>query len=240
MGTGHWGHRLESYRYSAAVRVLVVRHHEEDSAGFVADAFVARGATVSTLLFPDEGSLPDPSSYDHVVVLGSKWSAYDSLPWIEDELRWLRSATRPVFGICFGAQLLTAAFGGSVERSPVYEVGWVRIDPVPGAQPAIGPGPWLQFHGDRCILAPSAMLLASNDVGVQAFAVGPHLGVQFHPEVDATQLRGWLDHGGRAAVCEAGQDPDAFLAETVAEEEPAKRRADELVGSYLSQAAARA
>jgi GMP synthase-like glutamine amidotransferase len=220
------------------VQVLVVRHHEEDSAGFVAEALAARGATVTTLLFPDEGPLPDPSSYDHVVVLGSKWSAYDSLPWIEDELEWLRRATRPVLGICFGAQLLTTAFGGRVERSPVYEIGWVEVHPVPGARPAIGPGPWLQFHGDRCILPPSATLLASNGVGVQAFTVGPHLGVQFHPEVDAEQLREWIDKGGRAAVEEAGQDPDALLAETATEEDGARRRADELVEAYLSRSVA--
>ena len=34
----------------------------------------------------------------------------------------------PVFGICFGGQSLAAALGGTVERAPVSEHGWMRID----------------------------------------------------------------------------------------------------------------
>lgn len=223
------------------VRVLVLRHHEEDSPGFVADAFGARGATIDVHLFPDAGPLPGLDGFDHAVVLGSKWSVYDQKPWIDDELTWLRSSRVPILGICFGAQALTAAFGGEVERAPAYEVGWVTIDPVPPRPDvmAVGPGPWLQFHGDRCVLPPSATLLATNDVGVQAFSVGRHVGVQFHPEVDAGQLERWLDLGGRAVVLESGKDPDEMLEETAKQEPDAARRADELVGSYLAHASRR-
>jgi GMP synthase-like glutamine amidotransferase len=222
------------------VRVLVLRHHEEDSPGFVADAFAARGARIDVRLFPDEGPLPDLSRYAHAVVLGSKWSVYedDRRPWIAEELRWLRAARAPVLGICFGAQALTAAFGGAVERAPLYEVGWVTVEPVAKHKdaPAIGAGPWLQFHGDRCVLGPRAELLATNEVGVQAFSVGRHLGVQFHPEVDAAQLARWLELGGREVVVEVGKDPDAILEETAEREPEAARRADELVGAYLAHA----
>ena len=34
------------------MRVVVVRHHEEDSAGFIGAGFEARGARLSTLLYP--------------------------------------------------------------------------------------------------------------------------------------------------------------------------------------------
>lgn len=218
------------------MRILVLRHHEEDSPGFVADAFCARGARMDVRLFPDDGPLPDVSAYDHVVVLGSKWSVYDTSSWIADELRWLARSPVPVLGICFGAQALTAAFGGTVERSPTYEVGWVTIDPVPDGPVAIGPGPWLQFHGDRCFPSPVARLLATNVVGVQAFSIGRHVGVQFHPEVDAQQLERWIDLGGREIVVGLGKDPDAILEETAKQEPEAARRADELVGAYLAHA----
>jgi hypothetical protein len=76
-------------------------------------------------------------------------------------------------------------------------------------------------------------VLARNEVGVQAFSVGRHLAVQFHPEADGEQLRLWMDGGGREEAEQAGTDPDRFLAETFAEEPAARARADALVASAL-------
>ena len=85
-------------------------------------------------------------------------------------------------------------------------------------------------------------MLARNELCVQAFAVGPHLAVQFHPEVDAAQLTRWLSDGGKAEAERAGQDPDTLIAETKAEEQQAALRADRLVAAalQLAKAAARA
>jgi GMP synthase-like glutamine amidotransferase len=219
------------------MRVVVVRHHEEDSAGFIGAAFEARGAKLSVHLFPKEGPLPAPGGIDHIIVLGAIWSVYDDSPdraWIADLLAWLRQADEagvPVLGICFGAQALAAAFGGRVEAAPRKEIGWTMVDSFDHA--LIPPGPWLEFHGDRCILPPQARLLARNAVGPQAFAVGRHLAIQFHPEADGDQLKLWLDAGGRAEVEQAGGDPDSFLARTYAEEPEASARADTLVASAL-------
>ncbi len=226
-----------------AMRVLVLRHHEEDSSGLVGDAFTALGAAVVTHLYPDEGLLPDLDGYDHLVVLGSSASVYETKDWITAEVDWLRRAPLPVLGICFGAQLLSASFGGSVERAPVYEIGWVRVEPAPHVSvspddPEIDPGPWFQFHGDRCILPASAHLLASNDVGVQAFTIGKHLGVQFHPELDTDQLERWLESGGREVAIHAGRDPDTLLDETAREEPAARKRAQQLVNAYVAHASA--
>jgi len=223
------------------MRVTVVRHHEEDSAGFIGDAFASRGADLAVHMFPKEGALPEPAGLDHVVVLGATFSVYSGGPnadWIAEELAWLRQADEagvPVFGICFGAQLLAAGFGGRVGPASRTEIGWTVVDTV---DPALIPaGPWLEFHSDQCCPPPQARLLARNALGVQAFALGRHLAVQFHPEIDEAQLRGWLDAGGRAEVERAGVDPDRFLAETAAEEPAARDRAERLVASALRIAA---
>jgi GMP synthase-like glutamine amidotransferase len=115
------------------------------------------------------------------------------------------------------------------------EIGWTTIDTVdPGLIPA---GPWLEFHGDRCYPPPQARLLARNEMGAQAFAVGRHLAVQFHPEVDRAQLSGWLDAGGRAEAEQAGVDTERLLAQTAAAEPAARGRAARLVTSALLLAA---
>jgi GMP synthase-like glutamine amidotransferase len=218
------------------MHVVAVRHHRIDEAGFIADAFAARGAQVRTHLFPREGPLPVLDGVDHVVVLGASWSVYDGRisDWMDAELDWLRSADAagvPVLGICFGAQALTVALGGQVEAAPRSEVGWVTVST---AEPdVIEPGPWLEFHGDRCLPPPGARVLASSEVCVQAYTVGPHLAVQFHPEVDGAQVGRWLANGGRAEAERAGQDADALLAHTVAEEPAAALRAVRLVAAAL-------
>lgn len=205
-------------------------------------AFEERGAVVSSVLFPDGGPLPTPSSFDALVVLGAKWSVYDHETigsWIGSELAWLRSADAervPVLGICFGAQALTAALGGTVSPSPRPEIGWTAVEPV-SSPCLVGAGPWFQFHFDRCLPPAGAEVLARSAVCVQAFRLRRNLGLQFHPEVDASQLEGWLHNGCREIVLDAGLDPDELVVETAAMEVAACERARELVGMFVSEIA---
>jgi|SRR5579872_2828249 len=223
------------------MRVLALRHHAEDSIGLIGAAFEERGAVVESILFPDEGALPPPESFDVLVVLGAKWSVYDTATigsWIGSELDWLRRADGegvPTLGICFGAQALTAALGGVVEPAPKGEIGWTQVEPL--APNLVGRGPWFQFHFDHCLPPEDAEVLARNAVCVQAFRLRRNLGVQFHPEVDAGQFAAWLGNGCRELVLEAGLDPDALVAETAAMEDAARERARELVDLFLSQVA---
>jgi GMP synthase-like glutamine amidotransferase len=210
------------------MRVLVIRHHDVDTAGFIADAFEARGAEIAMHLFPDEGPLPALDGVDHVVVMGSVSSVNDAAPWIAAELDWLRAADQaglPLLAIC-------AALGGRVEAMGVKEIGWYAVDSAdPDAVPA---GPWLEFHGDRCLLPAGATVLARNDLAVQAFRLGRHFAVQFHPEVDGPQLKRWLDSMGTAELRSIGLDPDQFLADTIREEPAARARAARLVTAALN------
>ena len=219
------------------MRVIVIRHHAEDSPGLIAEAFAARGAQLSTYLFPAEDQLPAVDGAGHVVVLGAIPSVYGTGPerdWIAQELAWLRqvdAAGLPVLGICFGAQALCAAFGGRVEAMERLEIGWRLVE---SADDDLVPaGPWLEFHHDRCLPPPAATVLARNDVAVQAFGIGPHLAVQFHPEVDGPQLKRWLDAHTDSDPASLGIDPDQFLADTIREEPAARDRASRLVAAFL-------
>ena len=218
------------------MRVVVVRHHGVDSAGFIGDAFEARGAALAVHLLPDDGPLPAFDGVDHVVVLGANSSVNDPEPWIPAELDWLRAADQagvPVLGICFGAQALCAALGGRVEAMDRKEIGWTLVDSLD--HDVIPVGPWLEFHGDRCLLPATATVLARNDAGIQAFRIGRHLAFQFHPEVDGPQLKRWLDAGGDKDAERLGVDPGQFLADTIREEPAARARAHRLVAAALDR-----
>ncbi|MBX6389348.1 MAG: type 1 glutamine amidotransferase [Frankia sp.] len=137
---------------------------------------------------------PDPAGLDLVVVMGSDRSAHDdSVPWLSGELSYLRSAVAvgtPVLGICFGGQLLARALGGTVRRGERNEHGWFPVTTVdPEAIPI---GPWMEAHFDTFTIPPGAQRLAWTPDAEQAFRLGPHLGLQFHPEITPTVFETWL------------------------------------------------
>lgn len=222
-------------------RALFLRHHDEDDPGLVGAALERRGFIVDVLHVDDDTARVDLTDVDVLAVLGSKWSVYDHDKvgaWLDAELDAIRAADRrgvAVLGICFGAQALCVAMGGRVEPAPTLELGWVDLEGAPSD--GIPAGPWFQFHSDQCLPPVTASVLARNDVGVQAFRLGRHLGVQFHPELDAGQLSRWLAAGADDVVEARGLLPTALLAETGALETSAAKRVDQLVEGFLTRAA---
>ena len=132
---------------------------------------------------------PDPRDYDAVLVLGARWSVYSDqvASWVKPELELLRTADEsgvPVFGICFGGQMLAHAHGGEVVASPVPEIGPHVVSGVPAVA-----GVWTQWHHDRFVPPADATVVGVNAAAPQAFVLRRNLAVQFHPEVDADSVR---------------------------------------------------
>src|SRR3954469_10603744 len=195
----------------AAAPALVLEHDQDAPAGLL-DAWAAdRGVALEVVA---AGSpLPEPAGRPFIVVLGAEASAYDeTVPWLAAERAVLdRARLRevPVLGICFGGQHLARALGGMVAPAPRAEVGWLDVESL---EPAVVPhGPWLQWHRDCFTVPPGARLLARSPVCPQAFALGPHLGVQFHPEVTPAIALDWGAHYP-ASIAEGATTPAAVRA----------------------------
>jgi GMP synthase (glutamine-hydrolysing) len=189
--------------------------------------------------------LPEPASISGVIVTGSPAMVTAREPWSEQSTRWLARAVgagTPVFGICYGHQILAEALGGRVGINPRgREMGTtdVRVLSEASADPLFGSVP-ARFavhttHVESVLeLPPGARRLAENDADPHhAFAFGDSAwGVQFHPEFDADVMDGYLDERSQV-LREEGLDPAALRAATreCPEASDLLRRFVRLVGS---------
>lgn len=230
------------------MRALVIIHDHLSSVAAVGERFVDHGyeldefAVVPREHFEAPGidvDFPRFDAYDSVVVLGAPWSVYDDEAvgsWVAPEIERLREADArgiPVLGICFGGQLLAAAHGGSVARSPHPEIGWSTVQS--DDEHLVPSGEWFQWHFDRWATPPGAVEIARNDAAVQAFTLRRNLGVQFHPELDSTTLQWWLDNGGARQAIAHGHDLDELMAKTRDADARGRDRAHRLVDGFVDR-----
>jgi GMP synthase-like glutamine amidotransferase len=183
--------------------VLVLQHLPDDSPAFLSTWLAAQGLPFD-LRHTSAGD-PFPAhieGYGALAVLGGEWSANDDRPSLRQAELLIRQAVAagvPVLGHCLGGQLMSRALGGSVAPTRVPERGWhvVELATAPAAGEWFGTAPALtlfQWHGDAFTVPPGAVCLATSaHCAHQAFALGPHLAMQFHVEVDAAKLGAWAD-----------------------------------------------
>ncbi len=182
-----------------------------------------------------EAPPPDPAGFSFIASLGSQHSAAATEPsWIPDEIATLRAAVAkgvPVLGLCFGGQALSVALGGGSERLERPEIGWLEIDSDDERVPR---GPWLHYHFEVMTPPPGAQELARSPAGIAAFALGPHLGVQFHPEVDAEIVKRWAQNDSELPT--VGLTPEKLAAESARHAPAAREQAFQLFDRWLAAA----
>lgn len=166
----------------------------------------------------EEGDvLPDARAFAGVIVTGSGAMVTQRRDWSERSAAWLRDAVHagtPVFGICYGHQLLAHALGGQVGDNPAgREMGTVEIALCDEARDdALFAGLPPRFaaqatHLQSVLRAPGgAVVLATSALDAcHAFRAGTRAwGVQFHPEFSAGHMRGYA-HARREALQAEGR-----------------------------------
>jgi GMP synthase-like glutamine amidotransferase len=184
--------------------VLILQNMDLDSPAYLA-TWLQEGGIAYELRNSEAGqSIPETlTDYSALAVLGGAMSANDELPSLRQAERLILEGLAvgiPVIGHCLGGQLVAKALGARVSASPAPEIGWHPITPVPSGvkDDWFGPEPLpevFHWHYEAFDLPPGAQLLASSPACPhQAFAIGPHLAMQFHVELDAPKLQVWTAH----------------------------------------------
>ncbi|HEX7370376.1 MAG TPA: glutamine amidotransferase [Rhodanobacteraceae bacterium] len=174
--------------------------------------------------------LPNPAAVAGAVISGSGAMVTDRADWSEATAGWIRaamSAETPLFGVCYGHQLMAHALGGDVGWLPAgREMGTQRVTcrasvddlgDLPKSFPA-------QTTHRQTVLAPPACaeVLARSErdphqllrYGAQAWST------QFHPEFSAGVMRAYVNARAEA-LREEGLDPTA-IRDSVCETEAAR------------------
>jgi len=110
----------------------IYRHDELVGPGYFLDYLKQQGFEYE-LIAIDQG---EAISYDFnnacgLVFLGGDASVNDSFTWIDDEISLIKQAAEqnfPLFGHCFGAQLISKALGGKVSPMQFKEIGWFTLE----------------------------------------------------------------------------------------------------------------
>lgn len=171
---------------------VVLLHHDAAPSAKLVDMLAEHG--LDSVVIRSGEDLPDPLSIRRGILLGARRFS-DALEHgtLDAELEWLHgvdAAGGALLGVGHGARALAVAFGGGVEPAERPIRGWAMIDTlVPHRVPT---GPWLSWQHDVITLPPGAVHLAHNRLRPQAFRVGRHLGVQFHPEATPETMVDWV------------------------------------------------
>jgi GMP synthase (glutamine-hydrolysing) len=181
------------------------------------------GAVVDTCHPGDPGSvLPEGESlegYDGVAITGSSLHVYDggiSVTRQIDLVRAVFKAGTPLFGSCWGLQIITAAAGGSVRKNPKgREIGFGRSirlteagrkHPMYIGKPEVFNAPTVHLDEVETV-APGTTVLATNAMSdVQSAEIRGNgavaWGVQYHPEYPLREISAIVRRIGKRLIGE--------------------------------------
>lgn len=226
--------------YDERVRCLVVANGSDADPGFVGHRLRHHGYVLTEAHRERPQEWPGLEGVDLVLLLGSDWSVYweSVAPSVEAESSLVRNACNrgvPLLAICFGAQIVSHALGGSVVRASEPEVGWYDI--ASQLPDVVSPGPWLQWHHDSFSVPAEFDCLATSPVGPQVIRHERVLATQFHPEATETIVSHWSSGEGALELERLGSDVATLMDETRRNVSASRSACDRLVDWFVNEVA---
>ncbi|MEO3789780.1 type 1 glutamine amidotransferase [Nonomuraea sp. B10E15] len=174
---------------------------------------------------------------DGLIVLGGAAAAWEDerSPWqpaTRDLLLRAVEESTPTLAICLGAQLLTMACGGAVDRGAYgLEVGARDVAALPGAAAdrlfsGIGTAVAVQYHQDVITRPPGGAvpLMTGTPYPHQAYRLGDAAwAVQFHPEATPEIFASWTGETALEGAGELDAEVKAAEADLIATWRPVAR-----------------
>ena len=183
--------------------VLILQHQLPENAAYLT-TWLEHNRILYQVVNAGAGEL-FPNSiepYAALAVMGGGMSANDPLPSNRQaEILILQAMYRdiPVIGHCLGGQLMSRALGGVVTASSRPEIGWqpIAYEDNELTQEWFGTDPTdtvIQWHYESFSIPTGATRVATSPACPnQAFAIGPHLAMQFHIEINETKINSWVN-----------------------------------------------
>ena len=158
------------------------------------------------------------------MTFGGGMNAGDDLEWLDAERGFLAdaiAASKPLLGICLGAELVAQAAGAEVERCSQPEIGWLEVELTDAARsdPVLSSLPdrfeAFQWHSYGFSVPDGATELAKSSVCPQAFVADSTWAIQFHPEVALVDAERWIeDYRSDPDAVAMGLEPESLRTET--------------------------
>lgn len=148
----------------------------------------------------------DIAVYDGVLITGSIASVHDDKVWItrlQALVREIVAQDIPLYGACFGHQIIAAALGGKIEKNPKgWSFGVVDVEAVETPswmEPACQTSHLYSAHIEQVAVLPAgARVIASQAMTpIAGFAIGDNVATtQYHPEIDREFFAGLIAEFG--------------------------------------------
>jgi GMP synthase-like glutamine amidotransferase len=128
------------------MRAHILQHVPFEGLGSIESWLKKSGFKITSTRFYESAKLPDLKTIDLLVVMGGPMSVNDEdrFPWLVAEKQFIWDAiakSKPVLGICLGAQLIASALGAGVYPNKVKEIGWFPIHGIESSA-----NPFLRFR----------------------------------------------------------------------------------------------
>ncbi|MEZ4653914.1 MAG: gamma-glutamyl-gamma-aminobutyrate hydrolase family protein [Candidatus Eisenbacteria bacterium] len=192
---------------------------------FAAPRWFPEGVTYETVR-PIRGEVVrDDPRFSHLILSGSAHSILDDHDFVgptEIAVRSAHARGAPIFGICYGSQMVVRALLGRehVRHNPAgIEVGWLPTEVLneSGGWFAGLPRPFHTWHShyDEVLDLPAdfTILAKTAKCAIQAWESRSRrlFGTQFHPEMDLDEGNRVFD-AERGMLAREGYDADALIA----------------------------